>query len=101
MRRRNVTGVILDPKSGDAGSASLSVGKSLRTVQRARLFNDKHSSRDRPDNSTEKQEEVREKTDHPTRPSLRARHANNDVSFVMFILPGYLLSATRCRVDYR
>ena len=36
MRRRNVTGVILDPKGGDAGSASPGVEKSLRTVQRER-----------------------------------------------------------------
>ena len=36
MRRRNVTGVILDPKSGDAGSVSTGVGKRLRTVQRER-----------------------------------------------------------------
>ena len=36
MRRRNVTGVILDPKGGDAGSVSRGVGKSLRTVQRER-----------------------------------------------------------------
>ena len=27
MRRRNVVGVILDPKSGDAGSVSPGVGK--------------------------------------------------------------------------
>ena len=36
MRRRNVTGVSLDPKSGDAGSVSPGVEKSLRTVQRER-----------------------------------------------------------------
>ena len=36
MRRRNVTGVILDPNDGDAGSVSLGVGKSLRIVQRER-----------------------------------------------------------------
>ena len=36
LRRRNVTGVILDPKGGDAGSVSPGVGKSLRTVQRER-----------------------------------------------------------------
>ena len=36
MRRRNVTEVILDPKSGDTGSVSPGVGKSLRTVQRER-----------------------------------------------------------------
>ena len=33
MRRRNVTGVILDPKGGDAGSVCLGLGKSLQTVQ--------------------------------------------------------------------
>ena len=36
MRRRNVTEVILDPKSGDTGSVSPGVGKSLRSVQRER-----------------------------------------------------------------
>ena len=36
MRRRKVTGVILDPKDGDAGSVSLGMGKSLPTVQRER-----------------------------------------------------------------
>ena len=36
MRRRNVTGVILDPKGGDAGSVSPGVEKSFRTVQRER-----------------------------------------------------------------
>ena len=36
MRRRTVTGVILDPKSGDAGSVSPGVGESLRTAQRER-----------------------------------------------------------------
>ena len=36
MRRRNVTGVIVDPISGNAGSASPGVGKSLRAVQRER-----------------------------------------------------------------
>ena len=36
MRRRDVTGVTLDPKSGDTGSVSPGVGKSLRTVQRER-----------------------------------------------------------------
>ena len=36
MRRRNVTAVILNPNGGDAGSVSLGVGKSLRTVQRER-----------------------------------------------------------------
>ena len=36
MRRRSVTGVILDPKGGDAGSVSPGVGESLRTVQRDR-----------------------------------------------------------------
>ena len=36
MRRRNVTGLILDPKGGDAGSVSPGVRKSLRTVQRER-----------------------------------------------------------------
>ena len=36
MRRRNVTGVILDPNIGDAENVSPGVGKSLRTVQRER-----------------------------------------------------------------
>ena len=36
MRRRNVTGVILDVKGGDAGRVSPGVGKSLRTAQRER-----------------------------------------------------------------
>ena len=36
MLRRNVTGVSLDPKIGDAGSVSPGVEKSLRTVQRER-----------------------------------------------------------------
>ena len=36
MRRRNVTGVILDPNDGDAGSVSPGAGKSLRAVQRER-----------------------------------------------------------------
>ena len=36
MRRRNVTGVILDPKGGDARSVYPGVEKSLRTVQRER-----------------------------------------------------------------
>ena len=36
MRRRNVTGEILDSKSGDAGIMSPGVGKSLWTVQRER-----------------------------------------------------------------
>ena len=42
------------------------------------------------------------KTEHPARLSLCARHADNDNQFyfVVFILPGQLLSATRCRVDY-
>ena len=39
-------------------------------TERARWFNDKHSSRDRPDNSTEKYERGWVKTDHPGRPSL-------------------------------
>ena len=40
------------------------------------------------------------KTDHPARPSLAARcTVDNDISFVIVYLPGYLLSATRCRVD--
>ena len=38
MRRRNITGVVLDPKGGDAGSRSPGVGKSLRTVQRERNY---------------------------------------------------------------
>ena len=38
MRRRNVTGVILDPKGGDAGSVSPGVARSLRTVQRERDY---------------------------------------------------------------
>ena len=36
MRRRNFTGIILDPKGGDAGSVSPGVEKSLRAVQRER-----------------------------------------------------------------
>ena len=36
MRRRNVTGVILDPKDRDAGSVSPGVEESLPTVQRER-----------------------------------------------------------------
>ena len=36
MRRRNFTGIILDPKGGDAGSVSRGVEKSLRAVQRER-----------------------------------------------------------------
>ena len=36
MRRWNITGVILDAKSGDAESVSPDVGKSLRTAQRER-----------------------------------------------------------------
>ena len=36
MRRRNVTGVILDPKGVDAGSVSPGVGKKLLTVQSER-----------------------------------------------------------------
>ena len=36
MRRRNVIGVILDPKGGDAGSVPPGLEKSLRTVQRER-----------------------------------------------------------------
>ena len=51
MRRRSVTGIILDPKGGDEGSVSPGVEKSLRTVHRERDDDDdvKHSSRDRPD----------------------------------------------------
>ena len=33
MRRRNVTGVMLDSKGGDAGRVSPGEGKSLRTLQ--------------------------------------------------------------------
>ena len=36
MRRRNFTGIVLDPKGGDAGSVSRGVEKSLRAVQRER-----------------------------------------------------------------
>ena len=36
MRRRNVTGVILNTKGGDARIVSPGVRKSLRTVQRER-----------------------------------------------------------------
>ena len=36
MRRRNFTGIILDPKGGDAGSVSPGVEKSLRTVLKER-----------------------------------------------------------------
>ena len=87
MRRRNVTGVILDPKIGDAGSVPPGVGKILRTVQRSR-DDSTTSTRLAIDPTTAWKVRVYGKSDHPVRPSLRARHANNDVSFVMFILPG-------------
>ena len=61
MRRRNVTGVILYPKSGDAGSVSPSVDKASGLYRESEIIYDKRLSRDRPDNSTEKYEEVREK----------------------------------------
>ena len=41
-----------------------------------------------------------EKIHHPARPSSVARcTVDNDISLFVFILPGYLLSATMCRVD--
>ena len=89
MRQRNVTGVILDPKSGDAGGVSPGVGKSLRTVQRERddLTTSTRLAID-PTTARKSRKRLGGKTDHPARPSLRARNANNDVSFVLFISPG-------------
>ena len=85
MRQRNVTGVILDPKSGDAGIASPGVGKSLRTVQRER-DDSTTGTRLAVDPTTARKKKRSGK--NPACPSLRPRHANNDLSFVMFILPG-------------
>ena len=63
MRRRNVTGGILDPKGGDAGSVSPGVGKSLRNVQRER-DDSTTSTRLAIDSTTAR------KSNHLARPSL-------------------------------
>ena len=57
-------------------------------TERARLFDEKRSSRDGPDTTTRKKVGDKGKTDHPAGPWLCSRHADNDVSFVVFILPG-------------
>ena len=72
MRRRNVVGVILDPKSGDAGSVSPGVGKSLRTVQRER--DDLTTSTDLTiDPTTARKSRKRLGKNRPSRPPIVAR----------------------------
>ena len=72
MRRRNVTGVILDPKSGDVGSVFPGVGKSLRTVQRERDYLTT-STRLAIDLTTARKSRKRLGKNWPSRPPIVAR----------------------------
>ena len=72
MRRRNVTGVIVGPKGGDAGNVSPGVGKSLRTVQRER-DGLKTSARLAIDPTTSRKSRKRSGKNWPSRPPIVAR----------------------------
>ena len=88
MRRRNVTGVILDPKAGTQ-EVRPRVWKKASRLYRERddLTTSTRLAID-PTTARKSRKRLGGKTDHPARPSLRARNANNDVSFVLFISPG-------------
>ena len=61
-------------------------------TDRARWFNGKHSSRDRP--TTARISRMRLRKNRPSRPSLCAIHADNGARFAVFIF-------SRCRLDHR
>ena len=80
MRQRNVTGVILDPKSGDAGGVSPGVGKSLRTVQRER-DDLTTSTRLAIDPTTARKSRKRLGKNCPSRPPIVARQTRQQRQF--------------------
>ena len=79
-RRRNVAAVILEQNPGDGRKPSPGWEKSLIAVQK---------KQDDPTCIAGSRAAAREsrkrfgKTDHPARPSLCARHADNDISFIL------------------